>query len=135
MVSQRKILVVEDDLTLGEILAEGFERCGYSASWFVRARIADGKVILMNPDGKESTLDAASYDVAFVDYRLKGSPLDGTDLTPYLVAAGLPVVAMSGLDTFNQQMIGLGARASFVKEDLAFKLLRQQFDVEPYVRF
>lgn len=116
------------------MIAEGFERCGHSPTWFVRARVAEGVIILMNPDGKESSLDAASYDVAFVDYRLKGSPLDGTDLTPLIARSGLPVVAMSGLETYNQRMIGLGARASFVKEDLAFKLLRKQFDVEPYVR-
>lgn len=132
----RRVLVVEDDLFMGETIVEGFGRLGHSASWFVRARLGgDGAIILMDADGKESTLDAASYDVAFIDYRLKGSPIDGTDLTPHVVAAGLPVVAMSGLDTYNQQMIQLGARASCVKDELAFTLLKKQFDIEPFVRF
>ena len=86
------ILLVEDDLTLGELFMTVLERTGHGVTWFVLARTSEEGLVLMDADGIESLLKPVSYELALVDYRLKGSAIDGPEVTSHLVAVGLPVV-------------------------------------------
>lgn len=113
-----KVLLIEDCLELGDLLQEVLQAEVESVTWFVRARINQGNVVLMNADGKESPLDCSQYDVALVDGRLKGSSIDGWDLIPHLVAGKLPVIAISGDPNINKRMIELGAEKSLEKFDI-----------------
>lgn len=120
----RRILLVDDEIYFGEILQILLERGGHTVHHFVRARLSDsGAVLLMNIDGKETRLDSGAYDIAFVDGRIKGSQLNGWELTPYLVQAGLPVLAMSGAESINKQLTAAGARQA-IRKDLLWDRLR-----------
>jgi DNA-binding response OmpR family regulator len=112
------VLLIDDDIVLGELIVDNLSRLGFEVSWSVRAACTNGTVFLTDLDGKVSSLDCHRYDVALVDGRLKGSPLDGWELTPVLVKMGLPVVALSGLSVFNQDMIAVGASAGIIKDRL-----------------
>lgn len=126
-----RVLVVEDDLTWGELLTSVLRKRGYEAAWFVAAELEGVHgVKLMDPDGKTAILNADEYDIALVDGRLKRSAIDGWDLTPRLVEAGLPVIALSGADFFNDQMIKAGARAKMAKDELFGGILRGQITLE-----
>ncbi|MCC6978099.1 MAG: hypothetical protein IT343_07235 [Candidatus Melainabacteria bacterium] len=113
-----RVLLIEDCLELGDLLQEVLQAEVTSVNWFVRARISEGKVILMDASGKESPLDCSLYDVALLDGRLKGSSLDGWDLVPHLVASKLPVIATSGDSSINRRMVELGALRSLEKFDI-----------------
>ena len=113
-----QILLIDDDIVLGELIADRLWRLGFAVDWFVRAARTNRTVVLTDPDGKLVTLSCQPYDVALVDGRLKGSPLDGWELTPVLVKMGLPVVALSGLEVFNREMIAAGASGGIVKDQL-----------------
>jgi len=123
-----RVLIIEDDLFWGDLLSGAFKRHGYEVAWFVRAELvgADG-VKLMDPDGKTATLKADEHDVALIDGRLSFSNLYGWHLTPRVVAAGLPVIAISGADGFNEQMLEAGARQKFAKHDLFMALATKDF--------
>lgn len=140
------LLLIEDDLTLGELLVTVLKRAGHEVTWFVRARWAVApavglsrasvenpgvKLVLMDADGKESVcVPPLKYELALVDYRLKGSPIDGPDVTPYLVACGLPVVGISGLPTLNDDMIRAGARGGIAKDQLMSKVLSRELVID-----
>lgn len=126
----QKILLVEDDLVWGELLHSSLQRAGYHASWFVRARFSDASVILMYADGRECVLNAGDFEIAIVDGRLKGSPIDGWDLTPTLVAAGLPVIAASGDPWINERMIEAGAFRCLAKHDMIGPIVKGTFVFE-----
>jgi DNA-binding response OmpR family regulator len=123
-----RVVLIEDDLFWGDILAGALTRRGYEVAWFVRAELvgADG-VKLMDPDGKTAMLNADEHDIALVDGRLSFSNLYGWHLTPRIVAAGLPVIAISGADGYNEQMLEAGARQKFAKHDLFMALARKDF--------
>jgi DNA-binding response OmpR family regulator len=112
------VLLIEDEMLLGELVVENLSDLGFGVSWFPRAACIDGTVFLTDPDGKVSALDSHLYDVALVDGNLRGSPLNGWDLTPELVKIGLPVVAFSGQKANNLDMIAVGACAGIVKARL-----------------
>lgn len=118
------ILFIDDDLTWGELIQYALtERCGIAIDWFVRARQDGDKIIVMNADGKESELDTSKYACAMIDGRLRGSSLDGWQLTPLLVARGLAVIATSGASTLNDQMIKCGASAGIAKDQIVDQAL------------
>ena len=130
-----KVLLIEDDLILGEFLHDGLVRAGYVTSWFVRARLdskQDGStcVLLSDLDGSQQALDASAFDLALVDKRLKGSPVDGPEVVR-CIAPSVPVVAISGLEVLNQEMIDAGASFGIAKDELFSRLLngaRFRFD-------
>jgi len=128
-----KVLLIEDCLELGDLLQEVLQAEVTSVSWFVRARINEGKVILMDVTGKETSLDCSLYDVALLDGRLKGSSVDGWDLVPHLVASKLPVIATSGDPSINKRMVELGALKSLEKFDI-FSAARKGTLFTPPVR-
>lgn len=110
-----RVLLIEDCLELGDLLQEVLQAEVTSVSWFVRARISEKGVVLMDANGKEKLLDCSLYDLALVDGRLKGSSVDGWDLIPHLVAGKLPVIATSGDPWINRRMVELGAQRSLEK--------------------
>lgn len=114
----KKILYLDDELLLGELVQCAIERHGGELTHFARVRMAGEDIILMNPDGKESTLERGAFDFAFVDGRIKGSALDGWDVTPHMVRLGIPVVAVSGVDDLNDLMIKAGASRGVRKDKL-----------------
>ncbi len=111
-----RVLLIEDELFLGEIMSEVLTDRGFAVRWFVRARCTNGVVVLMDADGIEVVLDGDSYDVALVDGQLKNSALNGWDLTPWLVKMKLPVIATSGDPDVNKSMIKAGASATIRKD-------------------
>ncbi len=126
---QVNILVIEDDILLGEILSDLLMTHGHTAEHFVRARVQDGEILLTDRDGDETRLDAQRFDLAFLDGNLGRLSLSGPQLTPHLVKVELPVVAMSGADSVNEDMVGLGARAAVVKTSLPAKIREHDGDV------
>lgn len=118
-----KILLVEDDIDLGDLLVEIITNAGHEVTWYARARLTPEGPILMQPRGKEELVDGSGFNIAFVDYRLKGSPINGPELTAELVKSQLPVIATSGLPYFNDEMIACGAKAGLMKHcfSLGFK--------------
>lgn len=120
----QKILFVEDDITMGELFMTVFRRTNHGVSWFVRARWSPNGLVLMSADNTEMTLSDGDFELALVDFRLKGSKLDGPEVTSHLVAAGIPVVGISGLFTLNDLLINAGARGAVAKDELFSLLLR-----------
>ena len=116
--NKTRVLLIEDEMLLGMVVVENLSDLDFEASWFPRVTCAGGNILLTDPDGKVSTLDCNLYDVALVDGNLKGSSLNGWDLTPVLVKIGLPVVAFSGQSANNRDMIAAGASAGIVKDRL-----------------
>lgn len=134
-IAPRHVLLVEDDLLLGELLVSVFTRHGTATvSWFVRAKPkADSSgFVLIDPDGCESIFDPLiglnqnqPVDIAFVDYRLKMSPLTGLEVTRKLTAYGVKVIACSGLPWFNDEMIAAGAQGGLTKDTLFSRALHE----------
>lgn len=114
----KKILFLDDELSMGEIMQLTAERHGAELTHFARARIHDDKLVLMSPEGKETVLATGDFDFALVDGRIKGGSVHGWDVTPYMVKLGLPVVAVSGADSINEQMIAVGATKAVRKDKL-----------------
>ncbi len=115
-----RVLLLDDDLSWGELLCEVMRERGYEVGWFVRAQlVGDHDVKLMDPDGKTSLLQNGDFDLALIDGRLKGSIVNGWEVTPRVVAKSLPVIAMSGAGHFNDQMLAAGARET-LRKDLLF---------------
>ena len=66
------------------------------------------------------------YIYFLVSKRIRQLPINymnGWDITPYMVRLGLPVVAMSGADSLNEQMLQAGATTA-VRKDLLWSKLR-----------
>jgi hypothetical protein len=113
--------LIEDDLTLGELFVTALGKSGHGVCWFVRARISEDVtegLVVTDPDGNETGVDPARFELALVDWRLKGSPIDGDAVTAFLTARGLPAVGISGLSQLNQQMVEAGARGGISKDEL-----------------
>jgi|GEM_PF-587431 len=127
----KKILLVEDDITLGDLIVLALSRHDYAVTWFVRARMEkavakqDDKIVFMNDRGVETSFNAVqlqeaaqSYEFALVDYRLKGSVMEGIEVTRTLSRQGITVIACSGLPYLNDQMIEAGAVAGIEKHEI-----------------
>jgi hypothetical protein len=128
--TSKTLLLVEDDLTLGEILMIVFGRTGHDATWFVRARLQDKILVLMDADGIETVFHPDNYELALVDYRLKGSSLDGPEVTSFIVKAGIPVVGISGLQQLNSILVTAGARGGISKDQLLSLVLGKKLVID-----
>ncbi|MBU6451111.1 MAG: hypothetical protein KGS72_04980 [Cyanobacteria bacterium REEB67] len=123
--TKRKILLVEDDITLGDLLVYALDKRDYEVTWFCRARLdSASKLIFINDRGIETCFDAEANDIcyALVDSRLKGSVMQGVDVTRALVARGLKVIATSGLSSLNKELIAAGALGGIEKFDIVSRL-------------
>ena len=137
MMTARRVLLVEDDVSLGELLVLCLTRhSDVAVSWYVRARLsADSQdLILMEADGQEVVFTmkalASDFDLAFVDYRLKMSTMTGIEVTRKLAAAKLKVIASSGLFTLNEELIEAGASAAIDKDKIMGRALKEPDFIE-----
>ncbi len=133
----RKVLLIEDDLSLGELLVICLTRnSNVAVSWFVRARLSaeSQDLVLMDADGKEVVFNAQSlvsdFDLAFVDYRLKMSTLSGIQVTRKLASAKLKVIASSGLFSLNDELIAAGASCAIDKDKIIGRALKEPDFIE-----
>ncbi len=94
-----RVLIVEDDLPLGEALAAGLRQHGHAVDWF--------------PDGvqADAALAAAGYDAVVLDLGLPG--LDGLAWLRRWRGRGwaLPVLVLTARDAVAQRIDGLDAGA------------------------
>lgn len=136
MAAGRRVLLIEDDLSLGELLVICLTRdSNVTVSWFVRARLsADQDLVLMQADGREVVFTAralaSDFDIAFVDYRLKMSAMTGIEVTRKVAASKLKVIASSGLFTLNDELIAAGASAAIDKDKIIGRALKEPDFVE-----
>lgn len=136
MAAGRRVLLIEDDLSLGELLVICLTRdSNVTVSWFVRARLsADQDLVLMEADGREVVFTAralaSDFDIAFVDYRLKMSAMTGIEVTRKVAASMLKVIASSGLFTLNDELIAAGASAAIDKDKIIGRTLKEPDFVE-----
>jgi two-component system response regulator QseB len=94
-----RILIVEDDLLLGDGLCEGLRALGFAVDWFTDGAQAD------------SALSTMPYDAIVLDLGLPGR--DGLDwLARWRAGAErAPVVVLTARDAVEQRITGLDAGA------------------------
>jgi CheY-like chemotaxis protein len=133
----RKVLLIEDDLSLGELLVICLTRnSNVAVSWFVRARLSaeSQDLVLMEADGREVVFTdeaiVSGFDLAFVDYRLKMSTMTGIEVTRKVAATKLKVIASSGLFTLNEELIAAGASAAIDKDKIIGRALKEPDFIE-----
>jgi hypothetical protein len=129
--SNKKVLLVEDDITLGDLIVLAMTRRDYQVTWYCRAhRDQSGQLIFTNDRGVETNFDGAdhkedskSYDFALVDSRLKGSVMQGFEVTQELTRRGVTVIGSSGLPYLNQELVKAGAVGGIEKHEI-FSLIK-----------
>lgn len=94
-----RILIVEDDLLLGEALATGLKQAGHAVDWFKSGPEADGAI------------SGAPYDVVLLDLGLPGG--DGMEWLSRWRARGVkvPIMILTARDAVEQRIAGLDAGA------------------------
>ena len=94
-----RVLVVEDDVPLGEALAEGLRQLGHAVDWFTNGAEADG------------ALGVAAYDAIVLDLGLPQR--DGLSwLAEWRRRAlALPVLVLTARDAVEQRIQGLDTGA------------------------
>jgi two-component system, OmpR family, response regulator QseB len=94
-----RILIVEDDLLLGEALTAGLRQTGHAVDWFKSGSEADGAIL------------GAPYDVVLLDLGLPGG--DGMSWLSQWRARGVkvPIMVLTARDAVEQRIAGLDAGA------------------------
>ncbi len=94
-----RVLVVEDDLLLGDALAAGLRQDGHAVDWFTDGAQADAAIL------------GAPYDVAVLDLGLPGG--DGVEwLAKWRArAVTLPVLILTARDGVEHRIAGLDGGA------------------------
>jgi DNA-binding response OmpR family regulator len=129
--SNKKVLLVEDDITLGDLIVHVMTKHQYEVTWYCRARLEQSALIFMNDRGVESNFDTVnqqnsrSYDFALVDSRLKGSVMQGLEVTRELCQRGITVIGCSGLPYLNQELVKAGAVGGIEKHEI-FDLIKNE---------
>ena len=99
MSARASVLVVEDDIALGETLATGLSRRGYTATFVATAEAAFEAVV------------RERYDVVLTDVRMPGT--DGIALCERVAAnvSDVPVVVMTAFGSFETAVAAIRAGA------------------------
>ncbi|WP_317932276.1 response regulator transcription factor [Halioxenophilus sp. WMMB6] len=94
-----RLLVVEDDLLLGESLTDAVTAEGYSVDW-----LQDGQLVV-------SAMQSGSYDLVVLDQRLPGK--SGLEILRQARAENidLPVLMLTAADAVSDRVSGLDAGA------------------------
>lgn len=94
-----RVLVIEDDVTLGHALQEFLAGQGYAVDW------------LQDGDHVEGAVAGQSYDLLLLDLALPG--LSGLDVLRHLRASGhqVPVLILTARDGTEDRVAGLDAGA------------------------
>jgi hypothetical protein len=129
-----KILVVEDDFYFLELIESVLKLRGLQYDLFVRAQQTKDGLSFMDPNGKLVVVDLSDYLVGLVDSRIKGSVMQGKELTQALTAQGLSVIAVSGVEYLNNEMVAVGAIVGIRKDELWTGLFRGTLDLPQLVR-
>ena len=87
------ILIVDDDASIRDALAEFLERHGYAVRTAESAAACDRQ------------LEAGSVDVIVLDVMMPGE--DGLSLCRRLAPAGVPILMLSALDAVTDRVVGL----------------------------
>ena len=133
--TRTRILLVEDDLSLGELYLLAFEKhkqC--EVTWVVRGRFvpdttsgaADLILMLMNDRGGEQVFVPGDFDFAICDYQLKMSELTGEQVVAAISRQGLRVMGASGERWLNETLVKAGAVKSMVKQYLLSCLIKDR---------
>ncbi len=107
-----KLLVVEDDRTVGQYVKRGLEEAQYNADW-----VADGGEAL-------EVIAAAPYDLVILDLRLPG--LTGLEVLRTLRDRGhaMPILVLTAQDSVDFKVDALRAGADdYVTKPFAFEEL------------
>ncbi len=117
-----RVLVVEDEEAVGEVFATYLRELGHQP------------VLVRSAEAALDRLTSAAPDTILLDVRLPGmSGLDFLQL-PLVRAAGIPVIAVSGVATEHQarECLRLGA-ADFIAKPVPLERLGEVLEVlEPY---
>ncbi len=133
IMTDRKILIIEDDMSMVEIIGIVLNDRNTPHDIFVRVKDTEQGLSFMDADGKTSIIDLDKYWVALVDSRLYASELQGVDIAKRLTAKGLPVIATSGLDSLNELIKQAGAIHAIRKDELFTGLLSAKIDLRQLV--
>lgn len=129
-----KILIVEDDFYFSELICDVLANRGLTFDLFVRAEQTDAGIAFMEPDGKKVIANLDDYWLALVDSRIRGSVLQGKDLASALSKRGLSMIAISGVDYLNDEMVKAGAMLGIRKDHLWLHLLEGKLDLITLVK-
>jgi CheY-like chemotaxis protein len=118
------ILVIEDKVSFAVGLARLLEGLGHTVSVYAGVdRVEDGRLFGLRPL-TTTTLDSVELSTVqscFLDHYFEGL-MNGTSLTPLLVAAGVRVCGMSSVGDANASMQRRGAVFAYQKDVLARRL-------------
>lgn len=126
----KSILVIENSEYWAESIVSALSKKGYKPHWFVRGRRTKDGIVLTAMGGTETLLDVSQFDVALVDGRLDQFSDQGPELTPAIVALGLPVIGISGAPSLNEAMVEGGASGSYLKHDIFTDLASGKLKLE-----
>ncbi|MDR3615602.1 MAG: response regulator [Candidatus Obscuribacterales bacterium] len=122
--ASQKLLVVEDDRLMWDLIEDILQSRGVEFEIFPRGSIVNGQLLLTNLKGEKVSINAEDYLVALVDGKLSMSEQDGVGITAALRKLGLPVIAVSGANFLNDEMIKAGAFKAIRKDHLWCGFLR-----------
>jgi DNA-binding response OmpR family regulator len=115
-----KILIIEDDRTLGKVYQDVLTKNGYQVSLVEDASAA---LSILKTDG---------INLLLLDIMLPGT-MNGFDLLAYIKRdeklKSIPVIIMSNLDTEKQTGLDLGAIDYFVKANMDIPTLMDKIKV------
>ena len=100
-----KILVVEDDSSISELICMNLEAAGYEPLPFTDGLLAEQFLIEAGANGRETQVPA----LALVDVMLPGK--DGFELMEDFQRAGIPVIYLTAKDDVLSKVHGLKAGA------------------------
>ena len=117
----KNILIIDDDMHIGNMLEEALAREGYGVS-----RAYSGTEALL-------VLDGARPDLILLDLMLPG--LDGEEVLPRIMEAehsrGIPVIVVSAkVDIDKKTELLLGGAADYVTKPFAMKELLARISVQ-----
>jgi DNA-binding response OmpR family regulator len=118
----QKVLVIEDEPSFEILIDSAMNEQGFQYDWFVRAQETPAGISFMRMNGTTEIVDLSNYWVALCDSQLKGSAMQGIEVTRSLASMGMPVVAISGDDSLNNMMVNTGALFGIRKDRLWFEL-------------
>lgn len=117
----RRVLVVEDAGVHYEAMVRWLEFEGHAVAPFSEINgLSDGTLRGRTLYGEDASADAATLDVAFLDFYFPHEPWNGGRLARALIAANpqIRVFGMSSVASKNEAMVREGALGGLLKRDL-----------------
>lgn len=108
-----KVLIIEDFEPIALAIQKTLNERGHQADCLIGVRSFE-PFIGIGLDKQNIDIDPTSYDLVLCDGELYG-PNHGDVVVQDLAARGLPCIAISSLETFNDKMVARGAKFGFWK--------------------